>query len=171
MNPDLGRSELLGARTLDLTILFLPSEPAFAAAMAEDAKLWIDAFAEKVVLVSPTTLLATLRVVAQVWQLDRQNRNAAQVFAEATKLIDKFAAFVDDLDAVGRNLTAAQRSFDEARAKLTTGKGNLVARAAKLHKLGASSVKARTAALLAGQIPGEGDDEEDDEQPLERPAS
>jgi DNA recombination protein RmuC len=160
--------ELLGSRTLDLTILFLPSEPAFAAAMAQDPALWVDAFTAKVVLVSPTTLLATLRVVAQVWQLDRQNRNAAVVFAEATKLIDKFAAFVDDLDAVGRNLTAAQRSWDDARAKLSTGKGNLVARAAKLHKLGASNVKARTAGLLASQ--GEADDEEGDAEQPEKPA-
>ncbi len=160
--------ELLGARTLDLTILFMPSEPAFAAAMAQDPALWVDAFTAKVVLVSPTTLLATLRVVAQVWQLDRQNRNAALVFAEATKLIDKFAAFVDDLEDVGRNLTAAQRSWDTARAKLHTGKGNLVARAAKLHKLGASSVKARTAGLLSGQ--GEADDEAGDEEPEDKPA-
>jgi DNA recombination protein RmuC len=160
--------ELLGTRTLDLTILFMPSEPAFAAAMAQDPALWVEAFTAKVVLVSPTTLLATLRVVAQVWQLDRQNRNAAMVFAEATKLIDKFAAFVDDLDDVGKNLTLAQRSWDTARAKLHTGKGNLVARAAKLHKLGASNVKARSAGLLASQ--GEVDDEEPDEESAPQPA-
>jgi len=143
--------ELLGTRTLDLTMLFLPSEPAFAAAMAQDPSLWLDAFAAKVVLVSPTTLLATLRVAAQVWQMERQNRHAATVFAEATKLIDKFAAFVDDLDAVGRHLTTAQRSWDDARSKLASGKGNLLSRIRKLHKIGASNVKARTAAFLAQQ--------------------
>jgi DNA recombination protein RmuC len=150
--------ELLGTRTLDLTILFLPSEPGFAAAMAQDDSLWLDAFAAKVVVVSPTTLLATLRVAAQVWQMERQNRHAATVFAEATKIIDKFAAFVEDLDAVGRNLTAAQRSWDEARGKLVSGKGNLVSRIGKLHRLGASNVKAKTAAFLAEHGPDQTDD-------------
>ena len=115
---------------------------------------------QAVVLASPTTLLATLKVVAQVWQHEKQNANATRIAAEAGKLLEKFVAFARELDQVGDRLRQAQESFDGAKAKLETGRGNLVSKARALAKLGAKLNRSDKAnGLLAS--------EEEDEETLD----
>ena len=99
---------MLQARSLDFVILFVPSEPAFHAALAADPGLYDEAWRQAIVLASPTTLLATLKVVAHVWQHEKQKANAARIAAEAGKLLDKFVAFARELDQVGDRLRQAQ---------------------------------------------------------------
>ncbi len=140
--------ELVGDRRLDFTVLFVPSEPAFHAAMARDPALYADAMRQGVVLASPTTLLATLRVVALVWSHERHNANAQRIAEEAGRLLDKLAGFVEDLDGVGERLQQARDAWESARAKLSTGRGNLLGRAQKLHELGARLGKTSTAEVL-----------------------
>lgn len=148
--------EVLTSRSLDFVILFVPSEPAFHAALAADPGLYEEAWRHAIVLASPTTLLATLKVVAHVWQHEKQNANAARIAEEAGKLLEKFIGFARELDVVGERLRQAQESFDGAKAKLETGRGNLVGKAKALARLGAKLNRAdRNNAILAL-------DEEDD---------
>jgi DNA recombination protein RmuC len=139
----------LGNHTLDLTILFLPSESAFAAAVTTEPELWAEAWRQGVLIVSPTTLLATLRVLARVWQHERQHQNAEQIAIEAGAMLDKFRSVLEDLDAVVKAVGQASAAIDQARSRLASGRGNVLARAAKLAQLGAQ-VKPETAARLAG---------------------
>ncbi len=148
--------EALKGHSLDMVLLFLPSEAAFAAAVAQDGELWSDAWKNRVIIVSPTTLLATLRVVGQIWRVEKQNRNASAIAKEAGGILEKLRGFINDFAAVGDALQAAHRAFDTAHGKLATGKGNLVNRAQKLIRLGAPA-KDETRAALASV----GDDEED----------
>ena len=154
--------EELGERTLDLVLMFVPSEPAFHAALARDPSLYAEAFRQRVVVCGPTTLLAALQLVGHLWRSERQHQNARRIGEEAGKLLEKFQGFVVDLDAVGARLDQAQESFRAARSKLADGRGNLLARARKVLELGAvvRSEKART--LLAGGGEGEGEGEGDD---------
>lgn len=148
---------LVGDRRLDFTVLFMPSEPAFHAALSRDPGIYDEAMRQGVVLASPTTLLATLRVVALVWSHEKQNANAQRIAEEAGRLLDKLAGFVEELDAVGNRLDQARDAWSGARAKLSTGRGNLMTRAQKLHELGARVGKgAKTEEVLGlGEEPAE----------------
>ncbi len=128
--------ESLKGRTLDMTLLFLPSEAAFSAALSLDGELWAEAFKKRILVVSPTTLLATLRVVAQIWRVESQNRNTDQIVKEAEALVKKLNAAVDDFDGIGKALAKAQSEYDDARSKLFTGNGNVIRRASNMMKLG-----------------------------------
>jgi DNA recombination protein RmuC len=146
--------ESLRGSVLDLTLLFLPSEAAFAAAISQDAELWAEALRQRVIIVSPTTLLATLRVVAQIWRVEKQNANADLIAREAGAMLEKLRGALEDLDKVEAALTTAQEVFGRARAKLLTGKGNLQRRAEKILRLGAPA-KDETRQRLQG----DGDDD------------
>ncbi|MGC4000484.1 MAG: DNA recombination protein RmuC [Anaeromyxobacter sp.] len=148
--------EVLRHRTLDVVMLFVPSEPAFQAALARDAALYEDAIGLGVVMVSPTTLLAALQVVRHVWRTEQQGQNARRIAEEAGKLLEKLGAFLADLDGVGTRLSQAQESFAAARSKLVTGRGNVLKKAADLARLGAP-VKGEKALALV-QEAGEGED-------------
>lgn len=139
--------ELLRQRTLDIVLMFVPSEAAFHAAVARDTGLYEDAFRQGVVVCSPTTLLAALQLVAHVWRSERQNANAQRIAEEAGRLLDKLAAFVDDLDGVGQRLDQARAALEAARGKLSAGRGNLLHRAAAIAKLGASAKSERWKAV------------------------
>ncbi len=139
---------VLRHRTLDVVLLFVPSEAAFQAALARDVALAEEALRQGVVLVSPTTLLATLRVVHHVWLAERQNVNAQRIAQEAGKLLDKLGAFLGDLEAVGVRLDQAHESFANAWSKLSAGRGNVLKKARDLVALGAQ-VKADRARSFA----------------------
>lgn len=134
-------SSLEGLRCPDFVFLFMPLEPAFALTLQSDKELVAYAWNKRVAFVSPTTLLVTLGTVASLWKTERQNRNALEIARQGGALYDKFVAFTTDLDRIGRTLGDAQRTYDEAVAKLHTGRGNLVARVETLRKLGAKSTK------------------------------
>ncbi|MHB0776129.1 DNA recombination protein RmuC [Halomonas sp. WWR20] len=127
---------LPGLNSPDFVFLFMPVEPAFALAFQHDDTLFQDAFAQDIVIVTPTTLLASLRTVASLWSLERQNENARLIAERAGRLLDKFRGFVDSLDEVGRHLERAQGSYRQAMGRLTNGQGSLVNQAVALQGLG-----------------------------------
>lgn len=135
-------------QSLDFVFLFMPIEPALTLAVQNDVDLFQDAFAKNIVIASPSTLLATLRTVSSLWRQEDQNRNAVEIARQSGLLYDKFAAFLEDLEKVGRALSTSQKSYEEALGKLAIGKGNLISRAEKLKKLGAKTSKEIPYAML-----------------------
>lgn len=124
----------------DFVMLFIPIEAAFAVASNEYPRLYADAFDRKIIIVTPTTLLAVLKTIDSMWQNERQNQNAVEIARQAGRLYDSFVNLIDELDKVGRQLNTVQGTYDSAMKKLT-GKGNLVNRVEKLKKLGAKTSK------------------------------
>ncbi|MCS6934047.1 MAG: DNA recombination protein RmuC [Chitinophagales bacterium] len=125
----------------DFVLMFIPIESSFSLALQADADLFQYAWERRVVIVSPTTLLATLRTVASIWKNERQSRNVQLIAEEGGKLYDKFVAFTEDLIKLGHSMNKARDEYQEAMQKLTTGKGNLVRRAEKMRELGAKTSK------------------------------
>lgn len=132
---------LEGLQSLDFVLLFVPIEAAFAAALQADPELFQEAYSKHIVIVSPTTLLATLRVIDSLWRQERQSQNAREIAERAGALYDKFAAFIQDLDEIGSRLQQLDKAYIGARNKLTDGRGNLVSRAEQLKLLGARASK------------------------------
>ncbi|MBE0651199.1 MAG: DNA recombination protein RmuC [Bacteroidales bacterium] len=133
--------QLKGLNTPDFVLMFLPVEPAFAVAVQTELDLFNDAFEKGIIIVSPTTLLATLRTVASIWRHERQTQNALEIASQGASLYDKFVGFMEDLEKIGTNLNKAQESYNEAQKKLTTGRGNLVRQVEKLKQLGVKTSK------------------------------
>ena len=127
---------LYGIRTPDFVLMFVPVEPAFALALREEQDLFEDAFNRNVMIVSPTTLLISLRTIGSIWRYEYQNRNAQELVRQCTALYDKFVGFVSDLEDIGRRLKAAQSSYDDAYGKLASGKGNLIRQVERIRELG-----------------------------------
>ncbi len=157
--------EVVRQRTLDLVLMFIPSEAAFHAAIARDAGLYADAFRQGIVLCSPTTLLAALQLIAHLWRSERQGENARRIAEEAGKLLEKLTAFAGDLDAVGMRLDQARASFETAHARFVTGRGNVVRKARELAALGAPLRSAKARELLAPVHDGDSSEEVYDSVP------
>lgn len=134
--------------TMDFVMMFIPIEPAFMLAAANDKQLFSQAWEKNVLLVSPSTLLFVLRTVAYLWRQEDQNRNAQAIAERGASLYDKFCDFLKDLEAVGSRLDQAQAAYGEALKKLQTGRGNLVSQAQKLTSLGVKGSKKMPAGLL-----------------------
>lgn len=145
-------------RTLDFVLLFVPVEPALMLAMEHDKELFQDALKRNIVLVSPTTLLAVLRTIAHLWRQEQQNRNAQEIARQAGDLYDKLVGFVDDMQKLGERLEQASRSFDGAFNKLQSGRGNIIGRAQRLHRLGVQPTKSLPETVVQSAL--EGDEEE-----------
>lgn len=128
--------ELEGIRSLDFILMFLPIEAAFSTAVSADHQLLTEAFKTKIVLVTPTTLLATLRTVESLWRYEHQSRNAQEIARRAGALYDKFRGFVEDMERVGKQIDSSRQSWEGAMNKLTTGRGNLISQAHQLTELG-----------------------------------
>ena len=125
----------------DFVLLFMPLEPAFSLVFKTRPELFQYAWDQNVALVSPTTLLATLRTVGTLWKHERQQKNALEIAKRGGALYDKFAGFVKDLEMVGDRLQSAQKSYESAFAKLSQGPGNLISQTEKLKDLGAKAEK------------------------------
>ena len=125
----------------DFVILFIPIEPAFAAALQQEPQLYLKAFERNIILVTPTTLLATLRTIDSMWNNERQHKNALEIAQRAGALHDKFVGFIEDLNKVGLRMNDAKKSYEDAMKKLHTGNGNMVSSILKLQNLGAKAKK------------------------------
>lgn len=138
-----------GLNAPEFVLMFVPIESSFALAVQGDSELFSYAWDLRVVIVSPSTLLATLRTIASIWKQENQNRNALEIAKKAGDLYDKFSAFTEDLLKVGRQLDTAKDTYSEAMKKLTDGRGNLVRRVEELRSMGAKAGKEINPALLA----------------------
>lgn len=125
----------------DFVLLFIPIESSFSIAIEQDQQLFNYAWENKVVIVSPSTLLATLRTIASIWQQENQTKNALEIAKQSGLLYDKFVGFIADIEKLGKNIDTLQKTYDDASKKLHTGSGNLVRRVEKLKELGASASK------------------------------
>ncbi|MFC0317401.1 MULTISPECIES: DNA recombination protein RmuC [Olivibacter] len=125
----------------DFVLLFMPIESAFSMSITIDSELFSDAWDKRVVIVSPSTLLATLRTIASIWKQERQTRNVMEIAREAGALYDKFVGFTEDMDKIDKQITILARTHEDARKKLETGKGNVISKVEKLKKLGAKASK------------------------------
>lgn len=133
--------ELYGVQSLDCVVMFLPLEGAFLTAVAGDQALWQEAWEKNILLVSPSTLLFVVRTVAHVWRQEAQTKNAQEIARRGAELYDKFVGFATDLEKVGEHLTRATAAHDDARKKLSTGRGNLVRQIELLRELGVRPTK------------------------------
>lgn len=137
-----------GMNAPDFVLLFMPIEPSFSVAIQGDTELFAYAWDRKIVIVSPSTLLATLRTIASLWKQERQTRNALEIARVGGALYDKFKGFIDDLIDVGKKMDAAKAGYSDAMNKLSSGPGNIIKRIEDLRKLGAKSSKELPQALV-----------------------
>jgi DNA recombination protein RmuC len=132
---------LYGITSLNIVLLFMPIEPAFSLAVQNEMELFDEAFERNIVIVSPSTLFATLLIIANLWRKENQNRNALEIARQSGALYDKFQSMVADLLEVGKKLHSVQDNYDDVMKKLSTGKGNLITSVEKIKKLGAKTTK------------------------------
>jgi DNA recombination protein RmuC len=140
--------QLYNVSGLDFVLLFMPVEPAFGLAIQYDDQLFMEAYEKNIVIVSPSTLIATLRTIASIWRQEYQNRNAIEIARQSGSLYDKFKSFTDDLIKVGDGIKTTRKNYELAMTKLTEGKDNLIRKTERLKELGAKASKAIDQRLL-----------------------
>ena len=140
--------DLYDIESPDFVLMFIPIEPAFAVAINNDNSLYNKAFEKNIVIVTPSTLLATLRTIDTMWNNEKQQRNAIEIARQAGALYDKFEGLVKDLTGVGKKIDAAKTDYSSAMNKLVEGKGNLITSVEKLKKMGAKAKKALPETIL-----------------------
>lgn len=129
------------AKALDYVLLFVPIEPAFLEAVKKDTNLWKYAYDKNIMLVSPTNLLAVLKIIADLWKVEQQNQNAIEIAMKAGGMYDKFVLFLESMESVGNGIKNAQTAYDKAMGQLSTGRGNVVKQMEDLKKMGAAAQK------------------------------
>jgi len=145
---DKNYQDLYGLKSLDFVLMFIPIEPAFMLAVSHDRELYMDAWNKNVLLVSPSTLLFVVRTVANLWRQEAQTRNAQDIAKRGAELYDKLAGFVEDMESLGTRLNQAQKDYDGAINKLSTGRGNVIRQAEMLKKLGVKPSKSLPAPMV-----------------------
>lgn len=125
----------------DFVLLFIPIESSFGIAVQKDAELFNYAWDRKIVIVSPSTLLATLRTISSIWKQERQNRNVLEIARLSGSMYDKFVGFITDMENIGKNIRQSQEAYEKAINKLSSGPGNLAGTSEKIKKLGAKTTK------------------------------
>ena len=140
--------DLYDIESPDFVLMFIPIEPAFAIVVNEDNAIYNKAFEKNIVIVTPSTLLATLRTIDSMWNNEKQQRNAIEIARQAGGLYDKFEGLVSDLTGVGKKIDAAKTDYSSAMNKLVSGSGNLVSRVEKIKKMGAKAKKSLPEAII-----------------------
>ena len=135
-------------KSLDFVLLFMPVEPAFSLAIQNDTQLFNEAFDKNIVIVSPSTLLATLRTIANIWRQEYQNNNVLEIAKQSGALYDKFEGLISDLIELGKRMNSMQNSYENAMKKLYTGRGNLISSVENIKKLGAKTSKSLPQSIL-----------------------
>jgi DNA recombination protein RmuC len=136
--------KLEGVKSLDFILLFMPIEGAFLLALEQDSSFFSRAYEANIMIVSPSTLLVTLRTIEHIWRTERQEQNAQEIAKQAEALYDKFVAFVEDLTKIGDQIAKTGESYERALNKLSTGKGNLLRRVESIKQLGLKPKKSLT---------------------------
>lgn len=139
---------IAGLNPPDFVLMFVPIEPAFSLAVQKDPTIFNDAFENNIVIVSPSTLLATLRTIENIWRRESQNKNALEIARRSGALYDKFVGFVEDLDKVGERINQADSAFRDAKNKLSDGRGNILRSIQSIKELGAKASKSLDNNLL-----------------------
>ena len=142
-------------RSLDFVMMFIPSEPAYIAALQCDHDLWNFAYEKRILLLSPTNLITSLKLIVDLWKREYQNQNALEIAERGAKLYDKFVGFVDNLNGVGDHLDKALNKYEDAFKQLSTGNDNLVLQATKLKNLGLKTKKELSEGLVDNALTGE----------------
>jgi len=130
-----------GIRSLDFVLMFVPIEGAFLLTASQNNNLFKMAFDNNIMIVSPSTLFVTLRTIQNIWQFEYQNENAQQIAQKAGNLYDKFVLFLESFEKVGKNIDSAKESYDTALNRISTGKGNVIARVEEFKEMGVTPSK------------------------------